>query len=113
VARDLTRDLTTLRRDGTALATGSGMIDEPLKDDPRKGDLPHTGVDDPGQKPPASDPQNRKGPMKDPPAKAPAANDPPAEPHVPGDPAPEIKDPPAPGSTPMEPGVTIDDPNFV
>jgi hypothetical protein len=91
------------------VAIGHVMTDEPLKD-PRKPD-PHGGVDDPGDKPPASDPQNRKGPLVDPPTKEPAAKDPPAEPHVPGDPVPEVKDPPASGL--LQDGVIIQDPNFV
>jgi hypothetical protein len=91
------------------------MIDEPVKDDPRNPNAPrepHTGVDDPHHPPPASDPQNRKGPLVEPPTKEPAAKDPPAEPHVPGDPMPEITDPP-PHSSVLEDGVIIEDPNFV
>lgn len=74
------------------------MIDEPIKDDPRKEDLPtHHGVDDPGKKPPASDPAIRKGPLVDPPTK-PSSIDPPFEPHVPGEPEKKVEDPPAPGA---------------
>ena len=86
------------------------MTDDLLKDGPRNPD-PHGGVDDPGDKPPASDPQIRKGPLVDPPTKEPAAEDPPAKPHVPGDPVPELKDPPASGI--LQDGVSIQDPNFV
>ncbi len=80
-------------------------MNEPVKD-PRIGDTPHPGVDDPTKKPPVEDPEIRKGPLKDPPTSPPTI-DPPAEPHVPGDPAPEVGDPALPGEAPKEPGMLV------
>jgi hypothetical protein len=83
------------------------MIDELSQGDPRKEDLPtHDGVDDPGKKPPASDPNIRKGPLQDPPT-TPAAIDPPAVPHVPGDPEPKVEDPAPEGKPAPDPGMKL------
>ena len=79
------------------IADFSAMIDQPVEDPrPENDPAPHSGVDDPGRKPPASDPQIRRGPLKDPDAAGPTQQDPPVEPHVPGEPERKVEDPPAP-----------------